>query len=56
MAKDSTLQVEQLFDDGSHPAIAEPLFSGEYGGERRLEVVEVVPVCEGQLSIEAADQ
>lgn len=56
MAKRSSrpdvLQVEQLFDDGSHPAIADTLFAGEYKGEASASPTPPAhPVCPGQMTI-----
>lgn len=48
-----TLQVEQLFDNGTHPTIAEPLFSGEYGAASAAPAVAPsFPACPGQLTID----
>jgi hypothetical protein len=44
------LQVEQLFDDGTHPVIAETLFTDAYGLEP-VTTVETPAECDGQLSI-----
>jgi hypothetical protein len=50
MKRRPILQVEQIFDDGTHPAIVQPLFTEEM----RLAVVDTIaahPVCAGQRDI-----
>lgn len=46
------LQVEQLFDSGTHPTIQDSLFAGEYGPTAGPARPVDHPKCPGQLTIE----
>lgn len=51
-SKPQPVQVEQIFDDGTHPAIKQTLFGDEYGAPSGASAVIIpFPVCPGQIDI-----